>query len=106
MLYIPGGSPHAVRNLGDNLGVSMNFLDLKTLPSFVKKCNMQSPLCNLLAGKGEWVVGALEERRKVSKNLTYFEFAGIQDKRDFCRVHSKVDLQKPEAKPALDKYCE
>merc|ERR1712113_225490 len=106
MLYIPGGSPHAVRNVADNLGVSMNYLDLKTMPDFVRKCNTASPLCNLLAGKGEWVIGALEKRRALGRSLTYYEFAGIENRSDFCRVHSGVDLQHPsETRPALDEYC-
>lgn len=106
MLYIPGGSPHAVVNLADNVGVSMNFLDLKSLPDFARKCNTQSPLCGLLAGKGEWVLQALEERRQLDKEVSYWEFAGISDRQDFCKVHSggkgKDDLQKY---PALVDYC-
>lgn len=105
MLYIPGGAPHAVINRADNLGVSMNYLDLKSMPDFVRKCNAKSPLCNLLAGKGEWVIHALEDRRLLGKDLTYFEFAGIRDREDFCRVHASSDVRQNDSRPALDTYC-
>jgi len=104
LLYIPGGSPHAVKNLADNVGVSMNFLDLKTLPDFVKKCNAGSPLCNLLQGKGKWVLDALKERRALGKHLSYWEFAGLADQSDFCAVHAGKSTEK-EPLPALDDYC-
>lgn len=104
MLYIPGGSPHAVKNLADNVGVSMNFLDLKSMPDFVRKCNKESPLCGLLAGKGQWVLSALEERRTLNKDLTYWEFAGIKDQSDFCSVHAASSTEEKPL-PALDDYC-
>lgn len=103
MLYIPGGSPHAVINLADNVGVSMNYLDLKSMPNFVRKCNKGSPLCGLLAGKGEWVITAMENRRNLGKDLSYWEFAGIHNLAEFCEVHGPAAKQ--EDLPALAEYC-
>lgn len=103
LLYIPGGSPHAVKNLADNLGVSMNFLDLKSMPEFARRCNAKSPLCGLLAGKGAWVLDALEQRRQLGKAMSYWEFAGIADRQDFCAVHAAANATQP--RPALDEYC-
>merc|ERR1712232_1506766 len=104
MLYIPGGSPHAVVNLADNLGVSMNYLDLKTMPTFVKKCSKGSPLCGVLAGKGEWVITALQERQLNEKPLSYFEFAGLRDRSDFCKAQLAA-REGGTVFPAPHEYC-
>mmetsp|Transcript_92010 Transcript_92010/g.295930 ORF Transcript_92010/g.295930 Transcript_92010/m.295930 type:complete len:394 (-) Transcript_92010:418-1599(-) len=106
LLYIPGGSPHAVVNLADNLGVSMNFLDLKSMPDFVRRCNAQSPLCGLLQGKGEWMLDALQERQKNDKPLGYFGFAGLRDRAEFCEVQrAKAAKDKKEFSTGLTDYC-
>lgn len=87
MLYIPGGSPHAVKNLGDNLGISMNYLDLKSMPQFVRNCKGgTSVLCGLLSGKGEWIIDAMAERQASDDYLSYFHYAGVKDKAEFCDV--------------------
>merc|ERR1712224_408291 len=106
ILYIPGGSPHSVRNLADNLGVSMNYMDLKALPEFAKRCNPQSPLCPLIQGKGEWVIHALEERRNLEKPMLYYEFAGVRDHADFCEVHAAAADAHEGGRPAgFNDYC-
>merc|ERR1711988_1263856 len=105
LLYVPGGSPHAAYNVDDCLAVSMNYLDLKSLPDFARKCNAKSPLCGFIAGKGAWIIEALEERRKVEKPLSYFEFANIGSKAEFCKVQracSHLLCNQTEPKPALD----
>merc|ERR1712139_202840 len=97
LLYIPGGSPHAVINVADNAAVSMNFLDLKSMPDFVRKATPSSPLYHVLKGAGEWLIGALEERRSLNRALSYFEFAGVHDRSEFCDVHreTKDDGNRP-----------
>jgi len=104
LLYIPGGSPHAVINIDDNVGVSMNFLDLKTFPNFARKCNSKSPLCGLVAGKGAQILSALDKQRAKVNDQSYWEFADIADKADFCRVHA--GSTGGEELPALKAYCE
>jgi len=102
LLYIPGGSPHAVINLEDNLGVSMNFLDLKTLPSFAKNCGPGSPLCGIISGKGDRVIEELEARRRQEAPMSYFEFAGLTGgRREFCAVHAEARR----GHAPLDEYC-
>lgn len=112
LLYIPGGSPHAVKNYGDNTAVSMNFLDLAALPDFVRGCAKGgSPLCGFVAGKGNWVLDALQARRDLNKDMSYFEFSGAGSKEDFCKVHletlrkATIDNPKAEKQPALELYC-
>lgn len=111
LLYIPGGSPHAVKNHGDNTAVSMNFLDLAALPDFVRGCAKGgSPLCGFVAGKGNWVLNALQARRDLNKDMSYFEFAGVDSKEQFCKVHLQTIKQqaenpKAEKQPALELYC-
>merc|ERR1711924_216620 len=88
LLYIPGGSPHAVQNLEDNLGLSMNYLDLKTFPSFARACNAGGGmLCSFLKGKGEWLIEALLEKRALTKSLDYMKFAGFSTDAEFCEAH-------------------
>jgi len=109
LLYVPGGSPHAAYNVDDCLAVSMNYLDLKSLTDFARKCNAKSPLCGFIAGKGAWIMEALEERRKVDKPLSYFEFANIDSKAEFCKVQkacSHLLCNQSDPKPALEAYCE
>jgi len=103
MLYIPGGSPHAVQNLGDNLGISMNYLDLKSMPQFVRNCKGgTSVLCQLLSGKGEWIIDAMAERQASDEFLPYFHFAGAADKADFCDAQRAARDEMP---PRLEEYC-
>jgi len=105
LLYIPGGSPHAVINLADNTGISMNYLDLKSFPDFVRKVTPSSPLYHVLKGAGEGLIGALEDRRKVVNPMNYFEFAGVRDRTEFCQVHQNTmdDGKRP---AGLAAYCD
>jgi len=107
LLYIPGGSPHAVINLADNVGISMNFLDLKSLPNFAKSCNVagESVLCKVLEGKGTWILDAMEERQRVEGlRLDYFELVGLRDRVEFCEVQraARVGTEVPHG---LRSYC-
>lgn len=105
LLYIPGGSPHAVKNLADNTGISMNYLDLKSFPDFVKKATPKSPLYRVLKGAGTWLIDALENRRALGRSLNYFEFAGLRDRDHFCEVHRET--KDNGTRPAgLAAYCD
>jgi len=107
LLYIPGGSPHAVINLADNVGVSMNFLDLKSLPSFAKSCRGagESVLCQVLEGKGTWILDAMEERQRVGgARLDYFQLAGLRDRDEFCEVQGAARAA-TEIPHGLRSYC-
>lgn len=105
LLYIPGGSPHAVKNLADNAGISMNYLDLKSMPDFVRKATPSSPLYHALKGAGEWVIGALESRRKHHKAMSYYEFAGVRDRSEFCEAHRETK-DNGERPAGLARFCD
>jgi hypothetical protein len=104
LLYIPGGSPHAVKNLADNVGISMNYLDLKSMPEFVRKATPTSPLYHVLKGSGAWVIDALQQRQQHGRPMSYFEFAGVSDRDEFCEVHrnTKDNGERP---AGLASYC-
>jgi len=105
LLYIPGGSPHAVQNLADNAGISMNYLDLKTFPDFVKKATPSSPLYHVLKGAGVSMIDELEARRNSGKAMSYFEFAGVRDCQDFCEVH-RATMDEGKRPAGLAAYCD
>lgn len=105
LLYVPGGSPHAAKNVNDNTGISLNFLDLKALPAFAKKCTKNSPLCGLVAGKGAWMIDVLGERQRRQEPMTYYEFAGHADKIEFCTAHAVTKMDDGTRPPALETYC-
>jgi len=105
LLYIPGGSPHAVINLADNVGISMNYLDLKSFPDFVRKASAGSPLYHVLKGAGAGILEALQERQKSEKAMTYFEFAGLRDRDHFCEVH-RATKDEGERPAGLAAYCD
>jgi len=107
IVYVPGGAPHAAWNHEDNMACSMNYMDLQTFPDFVRRCSKNSPLCDLLRGKGEGLINALMARREKEKPVSYFDFAGVDDKATFCKAQKFATHRLANAKnaTALDEYC-
>jgi len=106
LLYIPGGSPHAVKNMADNIGLSMNFMDRLHIWPFVKACNRNSPLCNIAIPSQEGfdrLYGIADHvHQQPERSRSYFEFAGGTGDETFC-ISLRTYLGK--GYPALDSYC-
>eukprot|EP00931_Biecheleriopsis_adriatica_P089136 TRINITY_DN63312_c0_g1_i1.p1 TRINITY_DN63312_c0_g1~~TRINITY_DN63312_c0_g1_i1.p1 ORF type:complete len:399 (-),score=38.92 TRINITY_DN63312_c0_g1_i1:89-1285(-) len=111
LLYIPGGSPHAVVNLEDNLGISMNYLDLASFQNFTNNCKRLKRgdlFCSRTVGKERLVVTALRERQRINRTMNYFEFAGVQNRKGMCQAMKTSawyqSIRSPPW-PVLEAYC-